>query len=53
MKSDYTILTDKVTISNRFNEFFIDVSPNLAKKIPEIKGDVTKYIKEIISTVWF
>ena len=46
IKSDDKILTDKFTISNKFNDFCNNVGQNLAKKIPEKNEDVIKYIKE-------
>ena len=33
--NDSTITTDKQTISNKFNDFFINVGPTLSRKIPK------------------
>ena len=35
--SDGTITNDKYMICEKFNEFFVSVGPNLAKKIPEAR----------------
>ena len=32
--NDSTIATDKQFISNKFNDFFLDVGPTLSRKIP-------------------
>ena len=32
--TDGTMISDGTLISNTFNEFFVNVGPNLAKKIP-------------------
>ena len=33
--NDSIITTDKQTISNKFNDFFINVGPTLSRKIPK------------------
>jgi len=33
-KGNKTVITDPTEISNKFNEYFINVAPNLASKIP-------------------
>ena len=35
--SDGTITNDKYMICEKFNEFFVSIGPNLAKKIPEAR----------------
>ena len=32
--NDESMISDKSVISNKFNEFFVNIGPNLAKKIP-------------------
>ena len=32
-------------IADKFNDYFTNIGPNLANKIPSLKGDVTVYIK--------
>ena len=36
---------NKKTIAESFNEFFINVGPNLASKIPRTSNDICKYLK--------
>ena len=38
-------ITDKRAISDGFNNFFVNVGPNLASKIPQSSTSCTKYIK--------
>ena len=39
-------LTDPMSIANKFNEYFTDIGPNLADKIPYISGSHLDYIKK-------
>ena len=47
--SDGKIVSDKTTISKHFNEFFLNVGPNLAKTIPKMDTDPKFYMGESIS----
>ena len=38
------LMTDKPEISNKFNEYFVNVSSTLANNILPVPGDVTSYI---------
>ena len=40
-------ITDKMEIANKFNEFFANIGPNLAAKIPEVNKNFKSYIPEI------
>ena len=42
---DGNYVTDKNVIANGFNSFFVNIGPNLAKKIPESTDACTKFIK--------
>ena len=37
MLSDGSVTDDKEAVAEKFNDFFVNVGPNLAKKIPEQK----------------
>ena len=37
-------VTDKEAISANFNAYFVHISPNLAKKMPEVYGEITHYL---------
>ena len=37
MLSDGSVTDDKQAVAEKFNDFFVNVGPNLAKKIPEQK----------------
>ena len=43
-------ITDKLLIAENFNEFFANIGPELASKIPQIKTHFSFYIDAIIST---
>ena len=40
------ITTDGKEISDRFNDFYLNIGKNLAKKIPDTDKDPTSYIKQ-------
>ena len=42
--SDGSVTTDKQEISDKFNEYFINVGPNLARKIPTQNKSPTDYL---------
>jgi hypothetical protein len=44
IKTNNSITADKKLIANTFNDYFVNIGPNLAAKIPVIDGDVTSYI---------
>ena len=48
--SDDTLISDKSVISEKFNDFFIDVGPNLAKKIPVQTITPEQYLKNQIQS---
>lgn len=41
------IVTDPIEIANKFNDFYINIDPNLASKIPSVEDNIspTSYIK--------
>lgn len=41
-----TLITDTIEISNRFNEYFINVGPNLAAEIPDSDANITTGLGE-------
>ena len=44
-KSKHGSLTEnKTVISNKFNDFFVNIGPNLAKKIPQLGIDPLNYM---------
>ena len=47
--NDSTITNDKQTISNKFNDFFINVGPTLSRKIPKQNVLPEHYMK---LTLW-
>ena len=44
INSGGTVITNKQTIADTFNEYFVNVGPNLAAKIPSVQGDFLSYI---------
>ena len=44
--SDGSITSDKYLISEKFNDFFVNIGPNLAKKIPSQNLSPLKYMGE-------
>ena len=50
---DGTVTTDKTAISKHFNEFFLNVGPNLAKAIPKINIDPKSYLGESMKATIF
>ena len=48
-----TIITDPSIISNEFNDFFVNVGPNLASKIHHTGKDYYDYLKEPIQSSMF
>ena len=51
MLSDGSVTDDKQTIAEKFNEFFVNVGPNLAKKIHEQKQNPLDFLKNMISNI--
>ena len=51
--SDGKIVSDRTTISKHFNEFFLNVGPNLAKTIPKMDTDPKFYMGESIKKSLF
>ena len=49
MLSDGSVTDDKQMVAEKFNEFFVNVGPNLAKKIPEQKQNPLDFLKNMIS----
>lgn len=45
IRIDNTTITDKNKIANKFNDYFINIGPQLANKIPAATGDPIKYIQ--------
>jgi hypothetical protein len=43
---DGILTNDNHNIVNKLNEYFVNVGPNLAKKIPDIDGCYTDYMRE-------
>jgi hypothetical protein len=41
---DGRVTKDNSIIANKFNEYFINVSSNLASKIPSVSGDFRKFV---------
>ena len=46
--SDDTVTTDKKTISENFNDFFVNIGNNLARKIPGVNTSPKQYLGEKI-----
>ena len=46
LQVDNNIIDDQQQIANKFNDFFINVGPNLAKKIPGSNKSVSEYQKK-------
>ena len=44
LKKDESLITDPVEISNKFNEYSINVGPKLANKIHDNNGKFTKFL---------
>ena len=40
-------ITDQKTIAEKFNEFYVNVGPNLASKIPQNNNDYKSYLPDI------
>ena len=43
--NDGSLTENKTVISNEFNELFVNIGPNLAKKIPQLSIDPLNYIR--------
>ena len=41
-----TVTNDKNVISEKFNDFFVDISKNLARKIPDVDTNYRQYLGE-------
>ena len=53
-KENETVITDPAEISNKFNEYFINVGPNLASKIPVSDMNFSNYLGErSIKSIFF
>ena len=39
-----SVINDKKEVSNKFNEFYVNVGPSLAKKIPTVNNDPLEYL---------
>ena len=48
-----TIITNKQVIADKFNEFFVNVGPNLARNIPNTKTKPTAYLKNKVMESFF
>ena len=44
---------DKLEISNKFNEFFANIGPKLAKKITEVNQTFESYIPKIETSLLY
>ena len=51
--SNGEIITDKYIISQQFNDFFINIGPNLAKNIPNIKAYPKNYLGQALKKTLF
>ena len=51
-KCNGSVIEDGKVIANKFNDFFINVGPTLAKNIPSTKKNQTEYITQNIETVF-
>ena len=51
-KCNGSVIEDGKIIANKFNDFFINVGPTLAKNIPSTKKNPTEYITQNIETVF-
>ena len=51
-KCNGSVIEDGKVIANKFNDFFINVGPTLAKNIPSTKKNPTEYITQNIETVF-
>ena len=40
-------ITDQKTVAEKFNEFYVNVGPNLASKIPQNNNDYKSYLPDI------
>ncbi len=52
-KYNNSIINDSTTIVNKFNDYFVNVGLNLAKKIPIINTTLTSYLKGNYSNSFF
>ena len=50
---DDSVITDRDVISTRFNDYFIEIGPNLAKKIPNPGSQPKFYLKEVMVNSMF
>ena len=52
--SNGSITTDKMSVSAHFNDFFINIGPNLAKSIPHVKRMPMSYLGDALQkTIFF
>ena len=47
--SDNTITSDKTVIAENFNDFFVNIGNNLAKRIPNVSTSPGRYMGDMIS----
>ena len=51
--SDNTITSDKTVIAENFNDFFVNIGNNLAKRIPNVSTSPGRYMGDMISQSLF
>ena len=44
-------ISDQKTIAEKFNEFYVNVGPNLASKIPQDNNDYKSYLPDITTLI--
>jgi hypothetical protein len=47
IKNDDVIMVNAQDIANKLNEYFVNIGPNLAKKIPVVGGNHCDFIKNL------
>ena len=51
--SNGSVTTDKMSVSEHFNDFFINIGPNLAKSIPHVKRMPMSYLGDALQEIIF
>ena len=51
--SNGSVTTDKMSVSEHFNDFFINIGPNLAKSIPHVKRMPMSYLGDALQETIF
>jgi hypothetical protein len=46
-------LTDLFTIANKLNEYFVNVGPGIANKIPNCKRTINEYLSHNYKNIFF